>query len=157
IDWCDAFTYCAWAGKRMCGQIGGGALPGFFGNVFDPTKSQWHAACTRNGARAYPYGDTYDAAACNGADLDARAALPVGSLPACTGGVAGLVDMSGNAAEWENACDEKDAGPREGVCHVRGGGFGDDKDTLKCDSNGVFFVLTRDSTDSTWGIRCCAD
>ena len=54
IDWCDAVAYCAWAGKRLCGQIGGGSLPGFFGGAFDPARSQWHAACTRNGARAYP-------------------------------------------------------------------------------------------------------
>jgi hypothetical protein len=24
VDWCDAFAYCAWAGKRLCGDPGGG-------------------------------------------------------------------------------------------------------------------------------------
>ncbi len=24
IDWCDAYAFCAWAGKRLCGRIGGG-------------------------------------------------------------------------------------------------------------------------------------
>jgi len=26
VDWCDAATFCAWAGKRLCGAIGGGTL-----------------------------------------------------------------------------------------------------------------------------------
>ena len=24
VDWCDAYAYCAWAGKRLCGNISGG-------------------------------------------------------------------------------------------------------------------------------------
>jgi len=26
IDWCDAVAFCSWAGKRLCGKIGGGSL-----------------------------------------------------------------------------------------------------------------------------------
>ena len=25
VDWCDAYAYCKWAGKYMCGKIGGGS------------------------------------------------------------------------------------------------------------------------------------
>jgi formylglycine-generating enzyme required for sulfatase activity len=157
IDWCDALAYCAWAGKRMCGKIGGGALPGFFGNVFDPLQSQWHAACTHGGAHAYPYGDSYDASACNGAERDAGGALVVGSISTCVGGYAGIVDMSGNVNEFENACDENEAGPQAGSCHGRGGSYGDGKDGLRCDSNSVFLVFSRSDTDPSFGIRCCAD
>ena len=26
MDWCDARAYCAWAGKRLCGRVGGGTV-----------------------------------------------------------------------------------------------------------------------------------
>jgi formylglycine-generating enzyme required for sulfatase activity len=156
IDWCDAAAFCAWAGKRMCGQIGGGSLPSFFEGVFDPAMSQWHAACSRNGARVYPYGDTYAPASCNGVDRDAQTTVPVGSLD-CAGGFDGIRDMSGNAMELEDACDESDAGPKNGVCHARGGSFGDDANWLRCDSSGVFLVLKRSDVSDAIGVRCCAD
>jgi formylglycine-generating enzyme required for sulfatase activity len=120
VDWCDAFTYCAWAGKRLCGAIGGGPTP--FASFADPQASQWMNACSAAGTRVFPYGATYDPAACNGKDFpDGGAARPVASLAACQGGTAGVFDMSGNVYEWEDAC-QGDAGASD-VCHYRGGGF----------------------------------
>lgn len=26
VSWCDAWTFCKWSGKRLCGRIGGGPL-----------------------------------------------------------------------------------------------------------------------------------
>src|SRR5690348_8422215 len=63
IDWCDAYAYCAWAGKRLCGEIGGGPNP--INEYALPSRSQWYHACSENGARVYPYGNDYDASICN--------------------------------------------------------------------------------------------
>ena len=39
VDWCDAYGFCLGVGKRLCGKIGGGALPNFYYDA--PTRSQW--------------------------------------------------------------------------------------------------------------------
>src|SRR5262249_40663852 len=104
VDWCDAFAYCAWAGKRLCGRIAGGSVDPTFGTDL-ASESEWYNACSRGGQHAYPYGDTYDPRACNGLEYGAGTGpqLPVGSLSSCTGGFAGLFDMSGNVSEWEDS------------------------------------------------------
>src|SRR6185437_7737843 len=45
VDWCDAQAYCAWAGKRLCGAIGGGPATTYG----DPNESQWYNACSNGG------------------------------------------------------------------------------------------------------------
>jgi formylglycine-generating enzyme len=91
IDWCDANGYCRWAGKRLCGKNVAG----------DASSGEWFAACSNGGKLVYPYGQGYDAGACNDKNLGLR---PVGSHPACQGGVTGLFDMAGNAAEIVDNC-----------------------------------------------------
>jgi len=52
VDWCDAYAFCAWTGKQMCGRIGGGARSGAKSAPApsrEPAKSQWTAACTKRG------------------------------------------------------------------------------------------------------------
>ena len=61
VGWCDAHDYCASVGKRLCGAIGGG--PNAYGDLSDPNKSAWFAACASGGVNSLPYGDTFDSAA----------------------------------------------------------------------------------------------
>ena len=146
-DWCDAFAYCAWAGERLCGKIGGGGLPAT--SYLDAAQSQWFRACSHNddGAHAYPYGSSYNLGACNDLRV-ARSA--VGTYPGCAGGYAGLFDMSGNMWEWEDSC-AGDSGLGD-YCHIRGGSW-QDIATPCAYNNGV----TRGTQTSYVGFRCCAD
>jgi formylglycine-generating enzyme required for sulfatase activity len=145
VDWCDAYAFCVSAGKRLCGAIDGGATPPAQGN--DPNVSQWYRACAGPAARAYPYGDSYDAARCNGTSGVRKDA---GSLPGCTTlEHANLFDLSGNVYEWEDLCTSSapDAG-----CRVRGGSNSDSTTALRCDST---FTPPRDYAVAPIGFRCC--
>ena len=170
VDWCDASTYCAWRGKRICGAIAGG--PESFADVAamnDVTKSQWYAACAGGGAapRKYPYGDSYQPL-CN--DLaNGGKPVPSGSLSSCHGPAgtpqAAVFDLSGNVYEWVDNCQESTAAASERSCRVRGGYFMNEDvsdagtfEYLRCDFNAVMFGLSkpRSQFDDHIGIRCCS-
>jgi formylglycine-generating enzyme required for sulfatase activity len=156
VDWCDAAAFCAWAGKRLCGKIGGGPAPP--ASRATESVSQWYAACSAGGTRPFPYGATYDGAKCVGDDYDAGARpLDVGAAAGCVGGLPGLVDMSGNVSEWEDSClpsTDGDAGADR--CLLRGGDYA----STTTDGNmqcGVALEIARSSALCYWGFRCCAD
>lgn len=173
IDWCDAHAYCAWAQKRLCGAIGADA-----GHLDpkrrDTTASQWYVACSQSGALPYPYGASYEGAACaycspeTNCDLDSSSPtgtpMNVGSKPECVGGYPGIFDMSGNAAEWEDSCVEDpaaDAGGATDECYPRGGSFlypHSDVliDCLRCQSCASVHK-SRNNRSSSIGMRCCKD
>jgi sulfatase modifying factor 1 len=149
VDWCDAHAYCAGIGKRLCGQIGGGAT--VYAEVGDPAKDQWYNACSNAGANLYPYGATYDKAACNGEDT-VGSTEAVGSHTKCVGGFDGLLDMSGNVWEWEDAC--SGATGEADQCRRRGGSYSSGPALLACDVKGDD---PRSAADNYIGIRCCLD
>ncbi len=149
IDWCDAYAFCSWAGKRLCGKIGGGANdPGDYALA---SKSEWMAACQSGSPTApYPYGATFDAAACN---VNGSGTTDVKSHPGCRGPTApfdGVFDLSGNVEEWENSCDGTTS--KGDQCLLRGGGFLADSTFSRCDNN---WMRTRESADPDRGFRCC--
>ncbi|HEY3499700.1 MAG TPA: SUMF1/EgtB/PvdO family nonheme iron enzyme, partial [Polyangiaceae bacterium] len=148
VDWCDAAAYCAWAGKRLCGRVGGGAV-GF--DPPDTTESQWYRACSKNDAFKYPYGDEYEASRCNGNDYGVGNRVAAGSL-ACEGGYPGIEDMSGNVLEWDDSC--ASANGATDLCRVRGGSFEHDESHLRCDNED--YAHRQDKLYHV-GIRCCAD
>ncbi len=154
VNWCQAYLYCAWAGKELCGAPDGGI--GDPNRWTDPVDSEWFHACSRNndGLHDYPYGNTYAPATCNGADYGADAALP--SVASCVGGYPGVFDLSGNVWEWENRCfPAGDAGlVGEGdFCFTRGGSFTETSANLTC---GVGIGYSRESQANNIGFRCCA-
>jgi formylglycine-generating enzyme len=139
VKWCAAAAYCAWAGKRLCGGVGGK-----FVETFSPDADhEWYLACTGASSQSYPYGDTYQKTACN---TEGTTTTPAGSIATCAGGAPGLFDMSGNVSEWENAC-------QGSQCGARGGGYG----SLSSSRCGDTFPFERYQGYPNVGLRCCDD
>ncbi|MCC6969561.1 MAG: SUMF1/EgtB/PvdO family nonheme iron enzyme, partial [Phycisphaerales bacterium] len=64
VDWCDAFAYCKWAGKQLCGSVTGGAVAFEKANLAD--AGAWFNACSAQGEIPYPYGNDFFSGKCNG-------------------------------------------------------------------------------------------
>ena len=111
VDACDAWAYCAWAGKHLCGRIGGGPL-GDSGDENEASASEWYSACSGMGENEYAYGDSWEVETCNAGPEDFETTVPpaeVGSFPDCHGREPPfdrVFDMSGNVSEWIDACDD---------------------------------------------------
>ncbi len=145
VDWCDAHAYCLWAGKRLCGE----------GDVTAPRSGTWFAACSNGGRTEYPYGDAFQPTSCRSSEIPGTEDPgPVATMPSCQGGPAGIYDMSGNAAEWEDACEEGSPDAAVPRCRVRGGSYRDTMEGLSCDS---FELETLSAQHGDLGFRCCAD
>ena len=152
VDWCDSDAYCRWAGKRLCGRIGGGSLA--LAERRDPRASQWMSACSGAGRVVYPYGDAYDRDACSG-DAPTSYFVVVEKNPRCVGAYSDLHDLSGNVHEFEDACDPNPDVPDGSmdICSDRGGSFKHDASMLACG-----LTLDQDPRSGQWfdvGFRCC--
>ncbi len=159
IDWCDALAFCTYWGKHLCGnRFDAGGLD------LDATDKtgQWYTACTNgNTSQFYPYGDTYDASACNtgfnggGGEVEA-----VPTSQSCQGGVPGLYDMSGNVQEWTNQC-ESTGDAEDDTCFLRGGPYSFPGVSNGCTDNGGSIhppsgaYTSRSGANTVSGIRCC--
>lgn len=149
VNWCDARAYCAWAGKRLCGAVGGG--PNLYDNP-NLTTEEWFTACSANNTKTYPYGPTYDGSRCSG--MEAGDVLVfAGSKTGCEGGFPGLFDMSGNVREWQDACKSELTGGTE-TCVTRGGASDDPAAMLAC---GARATDPRNYTTAHLGFRCCSN
>lgn len=151
VDFCDALDYCAWAGKRLCGGMGGAPL----GSGSSP---EWTYACSNATMKVYPYGDTYDPSACVTSDSDGTPdyqasdeAQPVGTAT-CEGGVPGLFDMTGNVLEWVASCDPYTNYPIDN-CSQMGGSF--TTGNVACTQ--IVGGSNSDIVTNYVGFRCCAD
>lgn len=127
-------------------QCGAGAYCQSRGAFDVCSLSQLEAPC---GANTYPYGDAYDATACNGADHGVGTTVPGGTLAQCVSatGYGTVFDLSGNVAEWV-ACDMSG-----GLCEVYGGGFDSAPDALTC---GASEMVDPSLRLPGIGFRCCS-
>ncbi len=140
----QAAAACAAAGKRLC------------------TATEWETACVGASSFAYPYGDTYQANACNGNDYDANCLAPDDDLVLATGSPFGCplkpaqslcrssfgaYDLSGNLKEWTATA----AGGSS--FKVRGGAYDSPAGGLTC----RFDFVSMDPTFAfpNLGFRCC--
>lgn len=161
VDWCDAYAYCRWAKKRLCGSPAGGATPSDGMGPTSAAASQWFAACSANGIASYPYGNAWAAGNCvdnafdgTGGTSATDTTRAVGSATKCRG-VAGayveIHDMVGNVREWEDSCG--DYKKFDDDCRTRGGSFTDPGDKASCASA---TPLKRKETAANVGFRCCS-
>ncbi len=154
VDWCDAYAYCRWAGKHLCGAIGGGQVEWDSGADLDPHQDEWFQACSKGDGREYPYGPTYDLGECNDNDSGTGELVDAGAMTGCEGAYPGLFDMVGNAFEFENSC-SGDAGAGD-YCLLRGGSWAKSRFAFsKCSGRGV--LDRRDNRFDDFGIRCCGN
>jgi len=104
------------SGKRLCGgRFGSPLIPTRFNDV---SHDQWFVACAGLENRLFPYRGGYSTAACN---VTSERPMDVGSFPECAS-PEGVLDLSGNIAEWTNDCwiVDADSGLR---CLARGGSY----------------------------------
>ena len=149
VDWCDAYFYCKWAGKRLCGRTTGGPVGAAEGK--NPAVSQWLNACSSGGKNAFPYGANFDGTKCYSTADAGYPTLPVKSFPGCET-PEGVFDLSGSVAEWEDSCASADGG--DDICVYRGGSF-------LTDPSSELFECSRQQgrqrgLAAKWrGFRCC--
>lgn len=162
VDWCDAATYCASYGRRLC-----------FGHGFDVTLvpreeiDEWRLACSVADRLSFPTprdapgdcntGQVSGAVGCR-ADWSGAAQCgpsPVGTNSSCRPKSTYPVDLSGNVREWVDLCSVAADGGSAAAsgCHVRGGSYADSSTAGSCIS---FGSLPRDARDGQTGFRCCA-
>jgi sulfatase modifying factor 1 len=145
VDWCDATAYCASAGRRLCGVIGGGS--GVDNSTASATTGQWARACAGASNNTYAYGNSVDANRCNMTVYPLPDAVT--AHPQCVGSVAGLYNLSGGVAEWTDDCSSG-----SGNCNTRTMEVaGPLADNSKC--------LSGEQTSKAYaspglGFRCCS-
>jgi formylglycine-generating enzyme required for sulfatase activity len=144
VDWCDATAFCSWAGKRLCGKIGGGPLAST--ELEDGSASQWYLACAGPLDNWLPSldGSGDPATPCR---LNDSGPAPVGTT--CEGSYPGLFEMVGNVAEWQDFC-EGSTGSSD-MCYLQGAGW-----VLSGYCYTVYKDATRNQHAPSYGFRCCS-
>lgn len=152
VDWCDAWAYCDWAGKRLCGRVDG--MPTLYAdNDYSTTNSELYYACSQGGKYDHPYGDVFDESVC-ATRQNTEMTWPVKSFPGCVS-YEGIYDLSGNIAEWQEGCQDR-VGQNDS-CRLGAHSSRDEptsEDMFSCAAN---YAMWRGTWSSRIGIRCCSD
>jgi formylglycine-generating enzyme required for sulfatase activity len=129
----EAESLCRNSGKRLC------------------SEDEWEKACKGPQQTRFPYGQSFDADACNTQDKsdNPRQTTVAGAFTRCRSGY-GLWDMSGNAAEWTATAFDA-AGPEK---VVKGGHAARPSFDDRCASRRKLAPTVH---DVKVGFRCCAD
>ena len=160
VDFCDAFAYCKWAGKRLCGKVGGDGTkllitdyPTTGSSIATTVSGEWYGACSQGGTTKYAYGDTRDPNKCIETEVykaQGSASLDVTKTTSECHGTSepysSIRDMHGSAAEWGNVCNTHNC--------LKSGTSYTDTTPEGCEEHGLF---TRTGELPHLGIRCCAD
>lgn len=128
----EASAACEAAGKRLC------------------TAIEWGSACGGEADLTYPYGDVYEAGACNGYDALRGDTVESGALLERCVSAFGVYDLSGNVWEW-NSTAYLD-GSRRGLV---GGSFRSNENGLRCITEDNYALP--DEANDAFGFRCCKD
>jgi formylglycine-generating enzyme required for sulfatase activity len=117
-------------------------------------------ACSSGGLHAFPYGDVYDATACDtwnnptsGCNAGTCVSIPAGSLATCqaVGAYAGVFDLSGNLFEWsDSVIGDGSVGYK---ARTRGASFTTFSQDDRCDMDDHTPV---NGTYDNVGFRCCS-
>ena len=176
IDWCDAWAFCAWSGKRLCGLRGAqrGKVssielpPDNYDNaearnrVIDKSTctpdSEWFNVCSQGGTSKYPYGNAYEAGTCADEEklaFDSTVAPPVSDTARnqCHGTQSPydqVYGVSGSVPQWLNICFDF-----PGFCAIQGNPERSYQSSSCEGSHGLMFVIP--TANSYAGVRCCAD
>lgn len=130
LSWHDATAFTEWLSEqtgqdfRLC------------------TEAEWEKACRETTGRVYPWGDTFDATAANGANPDGTT-TPVGAYSPAGDSPYGVADLAGNVLEWtssqqapypyDSTDGREDLQAPDDVHRVlRGGAFFNDALNLRC-------------------------
>jgi len=155
VDWCDAYAYCAWAKKRLCGRIGGGTIVAAEEN--DPARGEWLNACSQGGKTKYSYGNGYNpdypTYAGGGADAASAGFCEATQETGCRGTLPPfnqLINLGCNVVEWEASYDVVELSV---IVHGMGSGTQSPELGSRCDSSLHISPLRQPNV----GFRCCHD
>ncbi|MDF1563844.1 MAG: SUMF1/EgtB/PvdO family nonheme iron enzyme [Deltaproteobacteria bacterium] len=132
VSWFRAKELCERRSKRLC------------------TEEEWEKACKGPQGRRFPYGNSFDAEACNTEDAEGndRELVKSGAFRRCRSGY-GVYDMAGNAAEWTSSTFQTGAAYRT----IKGGAANRPDWDTRCATRGN---RKPNSKDDFLGFRCCA-
>jgi serine/threonine protein kinase/formylglycine-generating enzyme required for sulfatase activity len=132
VSWLEAKKSCESKHKRLC------------------SEPEWEKACKGPENQRYPYGASYDAAACNTEDASGqdRTLGSSGKFTRCRSGY-GVMDLSGNVAEWTSS--SYGSGSEKAL---KGGAFNRPDYAARCSARKNASSSAR---SAEVGFRCCAD